>query len=138
MKRSYLLNLRLYKYQINKLRLSGSSYICAQSLPKLELVTIDGLDYDVGMEELRRNNLGRENSFPDSELKTGFWGLESFFLYYLESLIKILFKVNYGFEEGGRFVEDLLDINFADLYSYSKKYRFDFDFENKFTKAWID
>ena len=79
MKRSYLLNLRLYKYQINKLRLSGSSYICAQSLPKLKLVIIDGLDYDVGMEELRRNNLGRENSFPDSELKTGFWGLESFF-----------------------------------------------------------
>ena len=56
----------------------------------------------------------------------------------LESLIKILFKVNYGFEEGGRFVEDLLDINFADLYSYSKKYRFDYDFENKFTKAWIN
>ena len=81
MKRSYLLNLRLYKYQINKLRLSGSSYIyiCAQSLPKLKLVIIDGLDYDVGMEELRRNNLGRENSFPVSELKTGFGGLEVFF-----------------------------------------------------------
>ena len=51
---------------------------------------------------------------------------------------RCVFKVNNGFEEGGRFVEDLLDINFADLYSYSKKYRFDFDFENKFTKAWIN
>ena len=36
------------------------------------------------------------------------------------------------------FVEDLLDTNSADLYSFSKKYRFDFDFENKFTKAWIN
>ena len=51
---------------------------------------------------------------------------------------RCVFKVNNGFEEGGRFVEDLLDINFADLYSYSKKYRFDFDFENKFTKACIN
>ena len=46
---------------------------------------------------------------------------------------RCVFKVDYGFEEGGNFVEDLLDTNFDDLYSYSKKYRFDFDFENKFT-----
>ena len=37
-----------------------------------------------------------------------------------------VFKVEYGFEERGKFSEDLIDINFTDLYSYRKKYLFDF------------
>ena len=37
-----------------------------------------------------------------------------------------VFKVEYGFEERGKFSEDLIDINFTDLYSYRKKYWFDF------------
>ena len=35
--------------------------------------------------------------------------------------ISRVFKLNYGFEEGGRFLEDLCDTDFNDLHLYSRK-----------------